>query len=315
MFRKKSWKVLSKASSKAFSRVMNRLSMNVKQWGSYITILLFLGSITFVSYNNINHLNNQMLYLGNTQVPKIEIIGNLKQEVTNVRLYAAKHAFEQNEGDKAKLEKFINGDIEKVRKNIDGIEKLNLDAENKKNLTAFRKNFEKLVSYIPSFYEQSRRNDYDSAKSQMAILANYEGNTIVSLNQLAISIQKDNKDILTESAKQATSSTKQIIVFSIVAMMFSIGISFFMTKLIRRAVFRVVNNVDTTTKSVTEIKRSIDKTAISAHELDASMNKANDSVSELVASIQQVAGTTNVTASGVDEISAAVEQMSASINL
>ena len=73
--------------------------------------------------------------------------------------------------------------------------------------------------------------------------------------------------------------------------------------------------MDITNNSVTEIKKSIDKTAISAQELDASMNKANNSVSELVESIKQVAGNTNVTASGVDEISAAVEQMNATINI
>jgi len=308
-------KMSMKGFSKEFSNVFNRLSMNVKQWGSYITILIFLGSITLVSYNNINDLKNQMLYLGNRQVPQIELIGNLKEEVTSIRLYASKHAYEQNDQDKANLEKFINVEIEKVRKNINKIDKLIIHEKDKQKLKEFNTNFEKLVVYIPSFLEKSRSNEYDSAHSQLSVLAAFEGKTIVSLNQLAQDLQKEKNNILRESEEKAARSSNQIIIFSIVAMVFSILISFFMTKLIRRAVIRVVNNVDSTSKSVTEIKKSINITANSANKLDASMNKANDSVSELVASIQQVAGNTNVTASGVDEISAAVEQMSASINL
>ena len=55
-----------------------------------------LVSISFVSFKNINQLNDQMLYIGNTQVQKTQITGDLKERINNIRQNAAKHAYERS---------------------------------------------------------------------------------------------------------------------------------------------------------------------------------------------------------------------------
>ncbi|WP_312476716.1 MCP four helix bundle domain-containing protein, partial [Neobacillus sp.] len=325
MWRKGSSKELSEWFSSVIHKMTNKapkklsrkvaINMNIKLWGSFIFILLLLSSISIVSYNKINVLSDDVLYIGKTQVREIQLIGDLKEKVIQIRLNATKHAYEQSDDDKAKLEKVVNEDIVIVRKKIKEIDKKLSSDKNNQLFKEFDKEFENFAHVIPSFLKKSSSNDYYTTHGSLGVLA-YQGDmTIDALDKVSKNVQKDTNGIINQAEKDSTRSFIQIIVVSVVAILFSILIAFFITRLIRLAVNRVVNNVDSTTKSVTEIKKSIDKTSFSAQELGASMNKANDSVSELVASIQQVAGNTNVTASGVDEISAAVEQMSASINL
>lgn len=291
------------------------VSMNYKLWGSYITLLLFLVIISIVSFNNINLLYNQMHYVGESQVPKIELLGNLKKDVTSIRLYTTMHAYERSGHGKPDIENQIYQDIDKVEAGVKKLKKLKLTPENEKLLDKFIKNFDAYLGTIPSFIDESKTNNYETVHKQIGQLAILGGKTIFSVEELAKGIQSDTNSIIDENEKEASSSTFQIIIVSLVALLFCIFSSFIMTRLIRRAVTGVENNVEISNKSVSEIKMSINKTAISSKELDSSMSKANDSVSALVSSIQQVAAGTDVTTSSVDEISAAVEQMSASINL
>jgi methyl-accepting chemotaxis protein len=305
----------NKPASQQFWTVVNSVPLKVKLWGSFIIVLLFLVSISLVSFKNINQLNEQMLYIGNTQVQKTQIIGDLKEEVNNIRQNAAKHAYERGSGNKVIMENFINKDIEKSRKNIKSLTKLIDSDSDKKLLEDFNKNFEKMAEFLPSFYEGSRTNDYSISDKQMKLLAQNGGSTIVALDRLDQNVNKSTSTLVKNSEADSTESMNEIIIVSLIGVVLSVIILFFLTRLISRSVYRVAKNVDISNGSVEEIKNSIERTAISAQELDTSMNKANDSINALVASIQQVAAGTDVTTDSVDEISAAVEQMSASINI
>lgn len=289
--------------------------MNVKQWGSQIIIILLIASLSIVAFKNIKLLSDNILFNGNTQVPKIELIGSIKDKVSTINQNAARHAFKQIEVDKNTIENLTVSDIEKVRKQIKELEKLTKSAESKNLLDKFSQNFDKYANALPSFFEVSKTNDFKKIESKMGLLTVLNTSTIVTLDKLATDINKESDAILHKSEQDSSNSLYQILVVSIITLLFSIVIAFFITRLIGRSVNKVLTNVDTTTQSVTMIKNSIDQTAFSARELEESMNKANESVSELVASIQQVAGNTNETASSMDEISAAIEEMSASINL
>ncbi|WP_242692169.1 methyl-accepting chemotaxis protein [Bacillus sp. MM2020_4] len=292
-----------------------KLPMFVKLFGSFVLVLLFLVTITIVSYKNINLLDDHVHTLGMKQMPKIEMIGNLKEEVTNIRMYAAMHAYEQSPETKKNIEGFIKVEAQKVHNNTKEMQQYNLTDDNKKALKEFDGNFEKYVGLLPSFYEKSGTNNFDEIHGQMGILTAFGSKTMISLDKFADSIEKRNKKIVTKAKQDAGNSSLQITIASIWTIFWGLLVGFLITTLIRRSVRKVVENVDTTTHSVTEIRKSIDQTAASAQVLDTSMIKANDSVSELVISIQQTAESTNITASGVEEVSAAIEQMSASINI
>ncbi|WHZ05388.1 methyl-accepting chemotaxis protein [Neobacillus sp. YX16] len=291
---------------------LQNVSMNIKLRGSYIILLLFLVIISLLSYKNINHLNTQMEYIGNNQISKVELLGNLKKEVTSIRLYATMYAYEQKANEKLDLEEIIYQDIDTVEEAIIKLEKFKLTNENEKLLAEFKGNFENYITSISAFVEDSKTMDYETVKGPLAILA---GKTIFSLEELAKGVTSDTNSIIDKNELEASNSILQIIIVSIVALVFCIFISIIMTRLIRKTVTSVVKNMELSSKSVSEINVSINKTAISSQELDTFMSKANDSVNALVASIQQVAAGTDVTTDSVDEISAAVEQMSASINL
>ena len=75
--------------------MFKNVSMNVKQMGSYIIIILFFIVITDVSYNNVNHLRDQTITIGKTDVPKIVLVGNLKEKFTQIGQNITKHGFER----------------------------------------------------------------------------------------------------------------------------------------------------------------------------------------------------------------------------
>jgi methyl-accepting chemotaxis protein len=300
--------------SKALRNGSRKVSMGMKLWGSYVIIILFFASITFVAYQNINQLNAQLHILGTSKVPGGELTGNLKEEVTSISLYTTKHAFEQNVEDKTKMAKNVRDDIINIRKNIAEMEKYANQPEDKKLLANFNANFKEYTAAIPMFIANSLTGNYDELHKQMEVLTPLGEKTNLSLDQLQKGIQKETQSIIVDSEQSSSKAINQMMIVSVILALFSILVAFLITRLIRRSVSGVVKNVDITTNSIAEIKKSIDKTVNGSGELDVSMNKANNSVSELVASIQQVAGNTSVTASSVDEISAAVEQMSASVN-
>ncbi|CAH2714111.1 hypothetical protein BACCIP111895_01265 [Neobacillus rhizosphaerae] len=299
---------------KALSAGYMKVSIGMKLWGSYLIIILFFASITFVSYQNINQLNAQLHILGTSKVPAGELIGNLKEEVTRISLFTTKHAFEHNVEDKTKMAKNVHNDIKKIRIHIAELEKYVNQPEDKKLLANFNTNFKEYTAAIPAFISNSLTGNYGALHKQMEVLTPLGEKTNLSLDQLQKGIQKDTESIIVDAEKNSSNAIKQMMIVSVIVSFFSILVAFLITRLIRRSVSGVVQNVDTTTHSIAEIKKSIDQTVFSSGELDISMNKANHSVSELVTSIQQVAGNTKVTAFSVDEISAAVEQMSASVN-
>ncbi|MBO0961044.1 MCP four helix bundle domain-containing protein [Neobacillus sp. MM2021_6] len=295
--------------------MLKNISMKVKLWGSFTVILLLLVFISFVSYKNLNHLKDNVHFIGKTQVPKTEFIGELKEDFTRIRLYVEKHAYEQSPADKEKMATVVNDEISNVRGNIKEVNILNLPKENKILLKEFSDNFEQYVAMLPSFYQVSSGNDYDKVHPKLDELAVLGEKTVISLNEFTQNAHKYTHNSIEDSEQSASQFTKEILLISVIAVLFGIIVSFFINKVIRRAVNGVVKNVEVTTQSVSEIKKSIDQSATSAQELDDSMNKANDSINELVVSIQQVAGNTNIATSSVDEVSAAIEEMGASINI
>jgi len=300
---------------KALRNRYMKVSIGMKLWGSYVIIILFFASITFVSYQNINQLNTQLHRLGTSKVPAGELIGNLKEEVTRISLYTTKHAFEQNVEEKSKMARIVHRDIKKVRIHIAEMEKYANQPEDKKLLTTFNDNFKEYTAAIPKFIANSLTGNQAALQKQMEVLTPLGEKTNLALDQLQKGIQKETQSVIMDAEQSSANAIKQMMIVSVILALFSILVAFLITRIIRRSVLGVIKNVESTTNSIAEIKKSIDQTVYSSGELDISMNNANHSVSELVASIHQVAGNTNETSASVGEISAAVEQMSASVNL
>ncbi|WML39357.1 methyl-accepting chemotaxis protein [Neobacillus sp. OS1-2] len=298
-----------------FKKLSNNVSMNVKQWVSHIIVIVFFASLSIVAYNSINHLKEDIQNIGKTQLPKTELIGNMREEVTGIHRYVNQHAFLRDTAEKSATENYIREKTLKVRKDIKEMEKMPLPSDNKKLLNDFSKSFEQYVAIIPSLIEESKNNDYDALHDKLDDLKVRGDNATAALNTFANNSREHTNTAVKDAENNSAAYIKEILMVSIIAGLFSIMVSFFMTKLIARSVKEVENNVDRTMTSISEIKKSIDESAASSQDLDTRMKKTNDSVSELVSSIQQVAGNTNMTSSSVDEISAAIEEMSVSVNL
>ena len=298
-----------------FKKIFDSLSMSLKQWGSNITIILFFISITVVGFFNVENLKEQMYTIGETQVPKTEIIGDLKEGVARIQLYTTRQALETNLEDKEKMENIVGQDIEEVRKNIKEIGKYENSAENKQILTDFNNDFETLAVMLPAFFEGSRNNYQDTVDKRLQDLQTVADKSEASLNKLDKNTQQDTVAAINDYEKTSANSVKVNIIVSIFAVLFSIICSYLITRIISRAIHKVDSNVLVTTKSVDIIDHSIDTSRISAQELEESMRKANESIVELAASIQKASGKTSDAATGVEEISSAMEQMSNSVNM
>jgi methyl-accepting chemotaxis protein len=296
-------------------RRFRNVPMGVQLWGSYIVIIFFIAIIMVVSYRGITNIIDEMYFVGKKQVPKIELLGHLREDVTRIAQYSVKHAYERDGGEKDKIASDVNEEIGDIKGNITALEKLNLTKQEQDLLWNFKKSFDEYTAILPLYFKESETNNYELVQKIAGIIDPLAVKTTASLDDLDKYIDKNTGDKIKDSEQNAEGFNKKVFFLSIAAALFSILIAFITTRVIRRAVKGVVNNVEVTNQSVTEIKKSVDHTSIGAQELEISMNKANDSVNELVASIQQVAGNTSITASSVDEISAAVEEMSASINL
>jgi methyl-accepting chemotaxis protein len=299
------------------SKFTSKISMNTKQWGSQIIIILFFAALTFVSYNNVRSLSDDIDYIGNTQMPKGELIGHLKEEVITLRLDATKLAYAATPTDKENLKKAVDQDSITVNNTVKELEKLITSKEEKVLLAKFTESFGKYDSTLKDFIKVSGNANIDPAtiRARMGALAPVGEENIQALNALVEGIDKNTNAYVAETENDSAKFTTEILIVSGIAALFSILVSFFMTRLISRSVKNVSENVDITTHSVAEIQKSVEQNTVSAQVLDTSMERVNDSVTELVSSIQKVAENTKVTSSGVDEISAAVEEMSASINL
>lgn len=289
----------------------------MKLWGSFILIILMFVLLSFLSLRNINILEEDINFIGKTQLSKAELIGEMNEELNRVRLLTVRQAFDPylEESDKAQLVKLTNESTEQIKKDIKEVKKLWLPDESKKLVDEFEKNFEKYVSILPSFYEEVQSNNTDGIKKKTGELVSYGNQASIYLDNFTEKTHKYNDASLKDAESNINYSTYEILGISVIGIILSLLISFFMTTLIRKTVLAVEVNIGRTATSVNEIKRTINHTAKSSEELDAAMGQAKQSVIELVASIQQVAGNTNETASSVEEISAAIEQMSVSIHI
>lgn len=302
-------------SRRGATNMFKKVSMNVKQMGSYIIIILFFIVITNTSYNNVNHLRDQTASIGEVDVPKINTVAELKESITQIDQEITKHAFERNLDQKIKIEKQIEAEMASVHDQITKLEKLKFPLESKNTITEVGKSADLYDQLLPQFFEVSMSNDYAPLYTQLEKLTSINEDMDKTLEVLAKTAKTEAQNTHKQNTKDANFFNWEILILSVTASIFSTIIAFFTTRLISRTVKRFAQNVDVTNKSVDEIKKSIDKTALSSQHLDASMNNASDSVGELVASIQQVAENANITSSGVYEISAAVEEMSASVSL
>lgn len=293
---------------------ISKISLGVKLWGSYIIIILFFAFSTFVSYQNIIVLDKQIHNIGNNHVPKVELIGNLKERVTSVSMYITQHAYELDTQNKSEIAAIIRKTVRNVNADIEELEKYTTNDIDKKLISNFKSNFHQYSDAIPKFVANSITGNNNAIKQQLEVLKPLREKTILSLDQLQRGVRNDSRLIAKESDHDSSIAIYQIITVSLMVVFFSILVAFLVTRLIRRTVSRVVENVNLTRNSIVEIKKAIDISALSSKELDDYMKKAGFSVSQLAASIQQVSEKTNLTASDVDEISASIEQMGTSIN-
>ena len=298
-------------------KLSSKFSMNAKLWTSYIVIILFFIVVTNFSYTNSTNQAEQLKEIRENQVPKVEIAGDLKEDITVVRMDALKLAFTATTAERSAMEKALSASIENVNVGIEELGNLKVSKAEEAAFKEFSSSFEEYTSILQSFINETEGASLDSnaINEKMQVLVPIGEKTLESLDALVTSVSDNTSATIKHIEEDAYQYDLNFLVLTVLGSLFSVIIAFLMTKFIRRSVIQVEENVANATRAVDEIKETITKTATSARVLDTSMNNANDSVNELVASIQQVAGNTNNTASGVDEISAAVEQMSASINV
>ncbi len=298
-------------------KLSSKFSMNARLWTSYIVIILFFIVVTNFSYTNSTHQAEQLKEIRENQVPKVEIAGNLKEDITLVRMDALKLAYTTTTAERSAMEKELSTSIENVNIGIEELSKLQVSEAESAAFTEFTTNFEEYTSILQSFINETEGVGLspDETNERMQVLAPIGEKTLTSLATLVTSVSDHTSTTIKHIEEDAYQYDLNFLLLTVLGSLFSVIIAFLMTRVIRRSVIQVEQNVANATRAVDEIKETINKTATSARVLDTSMNNANDSVNELVASIQQVAGNANNTASGVDEISAAVEEMSASINV
>ena len=300
-----------------WNKLSRKFSMNTRLWGSYIIIILFFVVVTEFSYLNSTNLAEQIRGVREHEMPKVELAGDLKESVTIVRLEATKLGFTTDLAQRAEMEKVVNVSIDKVYGDIGQLEQLKSTEKELAVVEEFKTNFEEYATTLQSYIKETDGQvlDASSVMQMVQVLAPSGEKTLTSLDTLVTAVSDNTGKNIQKLEERSANYDLQFLTLTVLGSLFSLLIAYFMTKLIRRSVIKVQENVANATLSVAEIKETIDQTANSAKVLDTSMTNANESVSELVASIQQVAGNANHTSSGVDDISAAVEQMSASINL
>ena len=86
------------------------------------------------------------------------------------------------------------------------------------------------VESLPSFYEASRTNDYSVTDKQMKLLAQNGGGTIVALNRLDRKVNENTTAIVKDSEKDSSQSINEIIVVSLVGVLFKYYYSIFLNE-------------------------------------------------------------------------------------
>lgn len=71
-------------SNKNRKKGFRHIPMGLQLWGSYIIIIFFIAIIMVVSYRGITNIIDEMYFVGKKQVPKIELLGHLREDVTRV---------------------------------------------------------------------------------------------------------------------------------------------------------------------------------------------------------------------------------------
>jgi len=295
--------------------MFSKVSVSKKLWVSFCILILLFVALSIFAYKQMSKLNESIDFIGSTQVPKTELVGSLDHNLNLSRLYASKSIYEQDLEKKAALIKQAQNSADEARKNLNAIQKLWLPAESKEKVKEFSKSFEAYDADLSDFYQETESRSYEQIQSQVEEMSNYSTNASDALEQFKQNIHKYTNGSIQDAESSSDQAIYGIAIISVIAVLFSLIISFSMTRRIRNAITGVKENVSLTDTSVMEIKRTIEDTEKSSKELDASMEKTNQSVSELVASIQQVAGSTTEASNGVEEISAAIEEISASIHL
>jgi methyl-accepting chemotaxis protein len=298
----------------------------------FALVLLLLAVIAFIGITRLGHLNDSVEQIVNDRYPKTaaanEALKHLNRQARSMRNVLIM-------SDKAQIEKEIATVIESKKVVGEQIDKLDKTIHSAKGRELF-----KAVTDVRAKYTDSRDHflkliaDGKNAEAKDLLLGELRPVQLGffdALNKL-IEFQQDLMEKSGKDAAEAYHAARDLmLILSIVAALFGIGIAFWVTRSITKPLGEAVkvadqlaagdltarievDSTDETGQLLQAMQNMVGKLSQIIGEVRGSADALSSASEEVSATAQSISQATSEQAASVEETSASIEQMSASIN-
>lgn len=305
------------------------LKLSKKLISTFVVVAVIgavIGYFGIVSVKNLDE-NDDILYF--RDVVPLNIFSSVEGDVQILRNELLLAMYAKTEIERSEHQKKANQTKEEISKQLSGIEKYIIAPDIKK---AYEKDVEARKIYyeamgdLENFIKQNKINDAIALWNGRfdAKYVEYK-NTMDDLEELFVTKAKERVD---DNTAEASSATNFILGITAFAFLSSIGLGYFISRIIAKPVTEVVNNIENADLNsqfnsarkdeIGDLQRSFDKFVVSIKETLLQVSEASSALAsastEISSSTEQMAAGAQEQSSQAGEVATAVEEMTKTIS-
>jgi methyl-accepting chemotaxis protein len=310
-----------------FARWFRNLRLRSKIILLVAVLILFTGAIGLFAVINVNRITENTRVLGENSLPKTELLGELREDLGDIRLATLRHMLATEEREFKQHEASIEECKKAMVERLEDLRSFLITESGRETYDSLIAQWEQFTRSIDTIIAMTALSGSEASAGIIAAnrqrAAEAGDRLAATLDELVIQIEAHTDEVIHESMATAASGRKAVITLLVVLIIVGFGVGLFIAKPISdpvRELVRIVNKTasgdlteDIVVRSTDEIGNLTKAFAGMVKNLRAVIGEATSSAHTVAASSEELAAAAEQSASAVHQISSTMGQMSAGV--
>ena len=286
----------------------------------FISLCVFVLLLTLTAFLALNQLKQTMHQIDNYYMPVVAEISGIQATFIDTQLLLHELVYSEDNNEKEQVAKQIEDSMARFGQHGETYgavtAKYDPDLKPSDEVLSFNDYSAQYLGMVPAIMDAAMLSGDENQQKAISLLeqSDVPFNEAKKLLDGAVAGQiMVGGEFSDQAIDNSTSFNYILTIYGIICLTLSIFAALWVSKILRKSSVAIVDNVHTISGSMNELTKKSNQTMESSNELISLFKGAHGSFTHMVTSIQTSAGNAENTASSVEEISAAIEEMGRSI--
>ncbi|QFF98459.1 methyl-accepting chemotaxis protein [Psychrobacillus glaciei] len=293
-----------------------KFSVGKKLYLGFILILIFMGSLGWLSITKMKNINGKSTEIAEKWLPAINAIDDINYRTEHLIALEYRLTLEPDAQQMSKFEEEMNENIQEINKTLGIYEKTIFLDEDRKQFNELVIKWKKYEIVHQSFIRIGRNMDIiagagsDNGNQLIEVIKQSKDLTDSMQDDLdvLVNINKDNSVLASQDGDQIYESGRsQSILLLIIAILTGLSIAYIVSRMITKPLEKITKNVEQVANGNLTVEPVNIKNKDELGDLAKSFNQMNVNLADL---IRQVSATSEMVAASSEELLASTEETS-----